>query len=306
MESAIESAIGFYRMVMNNLFDGVCFVDAKRKITFWNDAAEKITGFQRSAVMNQLCSSSLRMHKNAEGGHLCGGDNCPVEKVLRDGITSEETVFIQHKNGYRIAATARFLPITSQKNQIIGAVHIFSEIGSGSEQEKKMKALATLAYFDLVTGLPNRRYVETRMGSLIEEYNKNLSPFGLLLININDFKMMNDKYGPEFGDQVLRSVARSIATSVGPSDIVARWDGTRFLVITPNTKKSLLILLAEKLRQIVNRAAGSGSDAEPLVSVSMAGTINRMEDSPIDLQRRIVVNLQESENKNGAFIIEDE
>ena len=63
-----------------------------------------------------------------------------------------------------------------------------------------MKALATLAYFDLVTGLPNRRYIERRIGTLLADYKKNLSQFGLLLINIVGFKMLNDKYGPEIGD----------------------------------------------------------------------------------------------------------
>jgi diguanylate cyclase (GGDEF)-like protein len=169
-----------------------------------------------------------------------------------------------------------------------------------------MKALATLAYFDLVTGLPNRRYVESRIGRMLSEYKKNLSPFGLLLINIVGFKMLNDKYGPEVGDQVLRSVARNIAAAVGPADVVGRWDGTRFLVLSANTKKTLLLLLAGKLKTVANRAANSTGSGDIALMVSMAGVINQPDDTTASLQRRLGLYIQDSESMDGTFVMDEE
>jgi diguanylate cyclase (GGDEF)-like protein/PAS domain S-box-containing protein len=301
----MEGTLGFYRTVMNHLNEGVYFVDVDRKITFWNSGAEKISGYNETEVLHKPCFWNILMHQNTEGIVLCE-NNCPLAKTLLDGILREETLFLRHKQGYRVPVSARSFPIKSSKNQIVGAVQIFADMTPGSEQTKKLKALATLAYFDLVTGLANRRYVESRLGIMLAEHKKTLSPFGMLVINLMGFKALNDKYGPEMGDQILRTVARNIAAEVGPVDIAARWDGTRFIIIIPNTKRAMLILLAEKIKGVAMRAANSSNYEDLTLTVSIAGTINRPDDTPVDLQRRIITNLQESELKAGAFVMDEE
>jgi diguanylate cyclase (GGDEF)-like protein/PAS domain S-box-containing protein len=301
----LNSAPNFYRTVLNHMNEGVYFVDTSRVITFWSSGAEKITGYSENEVLHKPCHWNLLMHTDKNGENLCQGQ-CPVSKTLLDGAIREETIFLQHKQGYRVPISVRVLPMRNMSNQIVGAVEIFSDLTPSSEHGKKMKALATLAYFDLVTGLPNRRYIESRIGVMLTEYKKNLSPFSLLLINIVGFKMLNDKYGPEIGDQVLRSVARNVAAGVGPEDIIGRWDGTRFLVISPNTKKTLLILLAEKLKTIASRAVNSGGSDEIALSVSMSGTINRMDDTPVSIQQRLAAYIQDSEAREWAFVMDEE
>jgi len=301
----MNNAPNFYRTVINHLNEGVYFVDVNRVITFWNSGAENITGYSENEVLHKPCHWNLLMHTDAEGVNLCQG-KCPVAKTLLDGVIREEALFLQHKSGYRVPVFVRIIPMRSLSNQIVGAVEIFSDLTPSSEHGKKMKALATLAYFDLVTGLPNRRYIESRIGMMLAEYKKNLSPFGLLLINIVGFKMLNDQYGPEVGDQVLRSVARNIAAGAGPSDIVGRWDGTRFLVISPNTKKTILILLADKLRAIANRAANSASSDETALLVSVAGVINRVDDTAASLHQRLATQIQKSEACEGTFVMDEE
>lgn len=301
----MEGSAGFYRTVMNQLNEGVYFVDINRKITFWNNGAEKISGYSEADVLQKPCYCNLLMHQNDEALNLCE-NNCPMSKTIIDGILREDTLFLRHKQGFRVPVSIRIFPIKSPFNKIVGAVQIFSAMTLDSEQAKKMKALATLAYFDLVTGLANRRYVESRLGIMLAEYKKTLSPFGILLLNIMGFKMFNDKYGPEIGDQALRSVARNIAAEVGSEEIAARWDGTRFVMIIPKTKRSLLILLAEKIKGVAMRAANSVISEDVPLTVSIAGTINGIDDTPLDLQRRLIANLQESELKSGVFVMEDE
>ncbi len=301
----MEGTASFYRTILNHLNEGVYFLDINRVITFWNQGAERITGFSVNDVLHKSCHWNLLMHTDADGINLCQG-KCPVAKTLLDGMVREETLFLQHKKGYQVPVSVKILPMRNSSNHIVGAVEIFSDSTPNSEHGKKMKALATLAYFDLVTGLPNRRYVESRLGRMLLEYKKNLSPFGLLLINIVGFKMLNDKYGPAFGDKVLRSVARNIAVGVGPSDIVGRWDGTRFLVISPNTKKTLLMLLAGKLKDIAHRAANSAGSDEIMLMVSMSGAINQLDDDAASLQHRLAANMQDSETRDGIFVMDDD
>lgn len=301
----MEGAQGFYRTVLNHLHEGVYFVDVDRKITFWNNGAEKISGYSEAEVIHKPCYWNVLLHQDNEGHNLCD-KHCPVALTLQDGVLREETLVLRHKDGYRIPVAARIFPITTPSKQIVGAVQVFSDLTIGGDQSKKLKALATLAYFDLVTGLANRRYVESRLGIMLAEYKKTLSPFGMLLVNIVGFKLLNDKYGTEIGDQVLRSVARSIAAEVGTGDIAARWDGTRFVLIIPNTKRAVLMLLAEKIKGVAMRAANSVNSDEVPLTVSIAGTINRVDDTPQELQRRIVAHLQESEQKAGVFVMDEE
>lgn len=301
----MDNALGFYRMVLNHVNDGVYFVDVNRNITFWNTAAEKISGYSEEEVLHKPCFWNLLMHQDEEGVQFCE-KNCPILKTMSDGLLREDTMFFKHKQGYRVPVSVRVFPIRSPSRQIVGAVQIFADMSLGSEHSKKMKALATLAYFDLVTGLANRRYIESRIGIMLNEYKKTLSPFGLLLINIVGFKAINDRYGPEIGDQILRSVARGIASEVGPADIAGRWDGTRFVVIVPNTKRALMILLAEKIKGVASQAANSlNSEDALLLSISIAGTLNYPEDSPLEIQRRLVHNMQESEMKNNTFVMDE-
>ena len=302
----METAPSFYRMVLNNLNEGVYFVDSSRRITFWNKGAEAITGFAEAEVMSKPCFWNLLMHTDMAGTNLCDTD-CPVVKTLADGEMREATLLLRHKTGRRIPVTVRIVPIRTVSSQIVGAVEVFSDITPKGENTKKMKALATLAYFDLVTGLSNRRYAESRLEVMLADYEKNLSPFGLLMLNLVGFKALNDRYGQEVGDQVLRSVALAIATSVGPSDIVARWDGVRFLVIIPNTKKSLMLLLADKLRDTAIKAAIINEFAdseEAVVQVAIAGTIVQGGDTLLSLKQRLMTYVQESEMKPGNIAMD--
>jgi diguanylate cyclase (GGDEF)-like protein/PAS domain S-box-containing protein len=303
----MDNAPSFYRMVLNHLNEGVYFVDGDRRITFWNKGAEMISGYSEAEVLGKPCYWNLLMHTNEAGTNICETD-CPVIKTLNDGAERDENLYIKHKSGYRLPVSVHIMPIRTISGKLVGAVEIFSDITPKSDHSKKMKALATLAYFDLVTGLANRRYAESRLNLMLTEYEKNLSPFGLLLVNLVGFKALNDRFGQELGDQVLRSVARGIAVSVGPMDIAARWDGARFLIVSPNTKKALLLLLADKLKDVAVRAAVIKELAEideEVVKVAIAGTIIQGGDTIYSLKHRLMVHMQESEKNVGNIILDE-
>lgn len=303
----MEDAPSFYRMVLNHLNEGVYFVDADRRITFWNKGAETITGYSEAEVVSKPCYWNLLMHTNEVGANLCDSA-CPVIQTLNDGVVRDEKLYVKHKAGHRFPVSVRILPIRTISGKIVGAVEIFSDITPKGENTKKMKALATLAYFDLVTGLANRRYAESRLNIMLMEYEKNLSPFGILLVNLVGFKTLNDRFGQDLGDQVLRSVARGIAESVGPMDVAARWDGARFLIISPNTKKALLLLLADKLKDIVARAAVIKEIAEideAAVKVAVAGTIVQGGDNAYSLKHRLMIHMQQSERTGGNIVLDE-
>lgn len=98
--------------------------------------------------------------------------------------------------------------------------------------EEKLRIAESLAETDVLTGLGNRRMAETAIQSMIAAS----VPFSLLLFDLNGFKGINDRYGHQQGDQLLKSVARDLTNAVRGSDVVCRWGGDEFLVLLKNSR----------------------------------------------------------------------
>jgi PAS domain-containing protein len=90
----------FYETLLDNLYDGVYFVDRERRITFWNKAAERITGFAKREVLGKRCADNLLRHVDHRGNSLCEGA-CPLSHTLGDGLFRSDTVFLHHQDGHR-------------------------------------------------------------------------------------------------------------------------------------------------------------------------------------------------------------
>ncbi len=116
----------FYKDLLDNLYDGVYFVDNKRMITYWNNAAERITGFSKEQVVGSYCADNLLNHVNDAGLCLCEGE-CPLKKTIEDGSVQQNEVFLHHKNGHLVPVLIRTSPIRSAEGSIIGAVEVFAD-----------------------------------------------------------------------------------------------------------------------------------------------------------------------------------
>jgi len=138
-----------------------------------------------------------------------------------------------------------------KKNGI--AAVILSEI---SEQVKAKKALTLLTLNDSLTNIGNRRFFDQKLKehiSLSERYN---TPFSLLVLDIDFFKKINDKYGHDIGDKVLINFTHLIKSSLRKGDIFARVGGEEFAILLPLTTKDKAYVLAQKLRGTVENSEG--------------------------------------------------
>ena len=129
----------------------------------------------------------------------------------------------------------------------------------------------SLALTDTLTGLYNRRYASSHMVRVLEQMQAAEKPLGLLLVDIDHFKSVNDTYGHAVGDEVLRAVANRLARHLRGFDTVARWGGEEFVVIMPEANLQVASSVAERLRRKV--AGGpvtvSGPTSELTVTVSI-------------------------------------
>lgn len=243
----------FYNTLIENLYDGIYYVDRERKITLWNKSAERITGYSRAEVTGFHCYDNILRHVDAVGTELCI-KGCPLHATLADGRVRESDVYLHHKLGHRVPVSVRVSPIRNEKGDIVGAVEIFSDNSNKQRILEEMEALKSEVYLDQLTGIGNRKYAEMNMARFTSEYLAQGTTLGVIIADIDHFKQFNDTYGHDLGDKVLRAAARSIANGIRKFDIAARWGGEEFIVLVPNVTRERLTEIAERVRMLVEHS----------------------------------------------------
>ncbi len=99
-----------YQKLLDNLYEGVYIVDKDRKILYWNEAAEKMTGYSRKEVIGRFCRDNLLRHIDNEGKSLCN-NQCLLESAIREGKKREAELFFHHREGHQVPVLVRIAPI---------------------------------------------------------------------------------------------------------------------------------------------------------------------------------------------------
>jgi diguanylate cyclase (GGDEF)-like protein/PAS domain S-box-containing protein len=249
-----EGASSLQSQLCDNLFDGVYFVDRERKIAYWNRGAEELTGFKSQEVVGSRCYDNLLSHVNEAGCELCHG-GCPLAATIEDGKRREVEVYLRHKSGHRVPVSVRVAPIRDNEGAIIGAVEVFSDITSKKTIERRALDLETEAYLDPLTGLSNRRHITMAVTHVMQEVDEFGTRAGLLVIDVDHFKEVNDRFGHSTGDRVLKTVAETLTHALRPQDLLGRWGGDEFLVLAKGVDIETLKKLAERCRRLIEVSA---------------------------------------------------
>jgi len=151
---------------------------------------------------------------------------------------------------------------------------------------EKMAELQRDALLDPLTGLVNRRHATDTLGNMLNQMNRYGWSFGLLFIDIDRFKAINDTYGHDVGDTVLEMVARTLEANSRSFDLVARWGGEEFLVIVVNVDEAKLYRVAYKLRTLVGKSSIQVGNERIGVTVSVGAALPHPEDTIESLIRR--------------------
>jgi diguanylate cyclase (GGDEF)-like protein/PAS domain S-box-containing protein len=275
----------FYRELLDNLYDGVYFVDRDRRITYWNKGAERITGYRAEEVLGRRCADNVLMHIDEGGDPLCLGC-CPLAETMEDGEPRSREVYLMHKDGHRIPISVRVSSIRDKEGSIAGGVEVFTDNSPKVAVLERVKEFERLAYIDPLTGLANRRYAEISLQARFEELRRYGWPFGAAFVDIDHFKAVNDRFGHGVGDEVLKMVALTLVNSVRSFDVVGRWGGEEFIIVIANVDGAELQASAYRFRALVEQ---SSLPAEiPLrVTVSVGATIARPEDTIETLLKRV-------------------
>ena len=190
------------------------------------------------------------------------------------------------------AASALAVPLVVS-NRVLGSLQLFSPDEHGFQAEDAQllwnaalisenllsrpyanEGLITFAFTDFLTGLKTRGYFEQQLEMEIKRSERKNTPFALLMVDIDHFKQLNDRYGHHVGDQVLRDVAATLMKDMREVDTVARYGGEEFVLILPETNEQGATQVAQRVRRAVEQArffAGAPNAPERLtISIGIA------------------------------------
>lgn len=215
------------RVTLLSIGDGVICTDAECKVTFLNDVAQKLTGWDEKDAAGKPFRTVFCI-VNEDTREQCED---PVQKALLTGEIiglANHTVLIA-KNGTERPVADSSAPIRDEGGKIIGAVMVFRDV---SYEKKKQSEIEFLSCHDPLTGLGNRRYLADQLNRIEkEEY----LPISVIMGDVNGLKLTNDAFGHNLGDELIRTAALTLQKLCREEDIICRYGGDEFVVILPKT-----------------------------------------------------------------------
>ncbi len=272
-------------MILDRLFEGVYLLDSGRRIQFWNQGAECISGYRAEEVMGRCCARNLLNHIGPDGVSLCEA-RCPVAATLSDGKDRETEAFLLHRAGHRVPIWIRVSALLDAGGAIVGVAEMFSDSTSDDHLRRQVDLLSKLSSIDPLTQLANRRTLGDRLAMRMAEAERYGLSLGVLFIDIDHFKQINDRHGHTVGDRVLQMVGRTLAGSLRNFDGVGRWGGEEFVALVINVDRGRLERVAERSRVLVGGSHLMVAGRPVGVTVSIGGAMRREGEKAADLLQR--------------------
>lgn len=289
---------------LDSLFEGAYLVDKNRKILYWNKAAERITGYSKEDIINNHCYDNILNHVDEDGNHLCH-HGCPLEKSLQTNEKQHASVFLHHRKGHRVPVQVRTYPIVDHNGVASSCIEVFSDGPSKANIYKENRQLKASLYLDELTHVHNRKFIMYQLEQLISQTTLFDLSFGILFIDIDHFKSINDTYGHQAGDEVLKLVAKTLELNIRKDDFVGRFGGEEFIILLKNINKKTLLITAEKIRMLIQNSVAFYNDQALKVTISLGGTLYQTNDTINTLIERADTLMYQAKNNGRNQVVLD-
>jgi diguanylate cyclase (GGDEF)-like protein len=173
-----------------------------------------------------------------------------------------------------------------ESGRIIGAVEIFVNNSRNVDMIHEIEQLRNEILRDHLTGIANRRFADITMKQLEKSMVEYEVPFGVLFVDIDHFKQVNDTWGHDVGDLVLCMVAQTLSKTLRSLDVACRWGGEEFVVLAPNVTQEALGVMAQRLRMLVENCWLDHASQQIRVTASFGGAVSHRGEKPASVVAR--------------------
>lgn len=294
----------FYQLA-EKLPYGLYIVSPDRTILFWNDEAERITGYTREEMVGRKCATTNLHHLDEKGTPLCQ-TYCPLLQCMDEEKAIAKKLIFTHKNGFRVIISAHFIPLTDNQGRITMVAEMFEELSIMDRDTSLVQNLYSLAYHDSLTHLPNRVLLEATLRMRFSEFHRLHESFTVLFADIDHFHEFNEQYGHLAGDSMLKMVAGNMKQSSRKTDTIGRWGGEEFLGIFLIKDKKDTMVIANRLQKTVNQAFIPYDSEKLHITMSIGITAVQEEDTMPSIISRADHYMYRAKNMGRNTIITDE
>lgn len=210
------------QQIIDSSLEGIVITDLASRIVAVNPAFTEITGYTEGEVLGHAAAMLA-----AGQLHLTSFYRDVWTEVRRYGYWRGE-VWSKHKSGKDFLQLLTITALKNERGQITCYAASFSDITRQKESEEKIRKLA---YYDALTGLPNRRFIETQIAAEIEQAYTQQTQLAVLFIDLDNFKRINDSLGHRVGDLFLKKVAERLQGVLRSQDTIARMGGDEFIAL---------------------------------------------------------------------------
>ena len=213
--------------------------DLEGNITDVSEAFAKLYGYTKEELLGK--NHSILKHPDSDRSNIA-----KLWKRIQNGKTYEGEFHNMDKLGKSVWVKQTILPVMDKHGNILS-------YRSFSEDITDKKRIEELSITDKLTGLKNRFYLDKVYARELKQAQRYNTPFCAIILDIDNFKKINDTYGHLVGDTVLVHLAKLLTNNIRQSDMLGRWGGEEFLIFTPQTDYKAACDLAEKLRLLISK-----------------------------------------------------
>ena len=262
--SAIISSEQMFRNLMESAYDGIIMVDNKGKIASVNERLIIMTGYTKTELIGHqvelLIPERFSNHDKLRENYL----GKPYTRAMGAG----RELCLQGKSGDEIPVEISLNPVTINDELLVSVL-----LHDISKQKRMEDELRYLACHDALTGLYSRNKMDLKLNEEIQRASRYKHSMSIFMLDIDHFKDVNDTYGHDVGDEVLKHIANEIERSIRTTDFAVRFGGEEFIIILPETITEKAEELADRLRNSIanfNMTTKSDKNIKLTVSIGIA------------------------------------
>lgn len=293
-----------YKTLLENMSEGVIALDCKRKIVFANKRICEMLDCHEEEILDKDIFDIINK-----------GELNSFEKKLTLVEQGEKCFYeirLVHQKK-KVAVAVSHIPFIENKNRINGSFCTITNISTvkkfAKESKEKTEELIKAATTDSLTGVLNYTQFLNLLNVEFERAKRYFIDLSCLIIDMDNFKRVNEEYGFSFGDKILKDIANCIVSSCRKSDIIARFGGEKFIILLPSTSYQYALIVAEKLRRKIEYHTFVDKDTAVKLTLSV-GVSSVMEDG-VKTPKFLIENAQRAvrvakdEEKNKVLLFKD-